>query len=182
MQTAKIINSMRIIRPDHRVHLNLNDLHQKLGGKLYPARPQMLLLTMPNKRKIQIFQGGCIQILGNVSDQEAATMQRNLIQQLAVQENGTCQSLCTILKSNSFTIANLVIHAQLKKDLCLKNISQTDASLFYEIEIFPAALIRKWAPAHIAVFHNGKLILTGVKSLSACNDLLSAIEKYLCSL
>ena len=181
MQSVKIINSMRVMKPGHRVHLNLDDLHQQLGGKLYPARPQMLVLTMFNKRKIQIFQGGCVQILGNVSDGEAKLMQETLIEQLT-HENADCQLLCTILQLNSFSVANLVIHAQLKNDLCLKNISQSDASLFYEIELFPAALIRKWSPAHVAVFHNGKLIITGVKNLSECNALLTAIENYLYSI
>ena len=108
-------------------------------------------------------------------------MQENLIEQLT-QENEACRLLSTILRLNSFSVANLVIHAQLKNNLCLKNISQSDASLFYEIELFPAALIRKWSPAHVAVFHNGKLIITGVKTLSECKRLLTAIEKYLYSI
>ena len=160
------------------MHLSLDDLHQKLGGKLYPGRPQMLLVTMSNKRKIQIFQGGCVQILGNVSDQEAEDMQLDLIQHLT-EESDSCYQLRKILTSNSLLTANLVIHATLEKELCLKNISQSDSSLFYEIELFPAALIRKWSPAHVAIFHNGKMIITGVKTLSECNNLLNAIEKYL---
>lgn len=169
---------MRIIRPEQRDHLDLAVLHQKLGGKLYPGRPQMLIITMSNLRKIQIFQGGCVQILGNISNEEANIMQKDLIARLT-QENVTCQKLRTILNSNSLSTVNLVIHADLKKEVCLRNISQTDASLFYEIELFPAALIRKWSPAHVAVFHNGKMIITGVKNFADCKRLLTAIEDYL---
>ena len=33
----------------------------------------------------------------------------------------------------------------------------------YEPELFPAALISKWSPAHITLFTNGKGMVTGVR-------------------
>ena len=36
---------------------------------------------------------------------------------------------------------------------------------FCEIEIFPAALITSWKPAHVALFHSGYVIVTGIKSV-----------------
>jgi len=57
--------------------------------------------------------------------------------------------------------------------------TNSNANLFYEIELFPAALIRKWYPAHIAVFHNGKVILTGVKTVDACKEIFSHLLSYL---
>lgn len=80
---------------------------------------------------------------------------------------------------NPLVISNMVIHAQLKMNLCLQKIAQSNASLFYEIELFPAALIRQWSPAHVAVFHNGKVILTGVKTVAACKDIFSQLLTFL---
>ena len=73
----------------------------------------------------------------------------------------------------------MAISAQLKKNLCLQKIAQSNANLFYEIELLPAALIRKWHPAHIAVFHNGKVILTGVKTEDAYREIFCYLLSYL---
>ena len=54
--------------------------------------------------------------------------------------------------------------AQLKKRPCLSKIAHSNASLFYEVELFPAALITRWKPAHVALFHNGHVIVTGIKT------------------
>ena len=55
--------------------------------------------------------------------------------------------------------------ARLKKKPCLSNIPHSNANVFYEIEIFPAALITSWKPAHVALFHSGYVIVTGIKSV-----------------
>ena len=49
----------------------------------------------------------------------------------------------------------------------------------YEVEIFPAALIRKWHPAHVAVFHNGKMIVTGVKSVQMLESICENVSVFL---
>ena len=56
---------------------------------------------------------------------------------------------------------------------------QSNANLMYEIEPFPAALISKWHPAHVAVFHNGKVIITGVKTVDSCKEIISLLLSYL---
>ena len=48
----------------------------------------------------------------------------------------------------------------------------------YEVEIFPAALIRKWEPMHVALFHNGKMIVTGVKDVNVLNDIFNSVMKF----
>ena len=168
---------MRLIKPAEKERLNLDALHLLLGGKLYRGRPQMLLITMNNGRNIQIFQGGSVQILGRISQQQAEGMRAELIQRLT-HDDPSCQRLCSILKTNPLSIANMVIHTQLDMNVCLKAIVESDCTLFYEIELFPAALIQKWSPAHVAVFHNGKVIITGVKSYDHCNELLTSLEEY----
>ena len=62
----------------------------------------------------------------------------------------------------------MVVSLSLRQDMPLHNIQSSDATVFYEAELFPAALIRKWAPAHVAVFHNGRVIITGVKNIVLC--------------
>lgn len=181
MEHLKIINLMRIMKPVLEVRLDLSDLHRALGGKLYPGRPHMLVVRMGNGRNIQIFQGGCIQILGRITDAEAEGMRQDLIGRLSqnVVNNTMCRELYKQVQTSPFRIANIVLHAHLRKQMCLRRIAQSNDSHFYEIEIFPAALIRKWSPAHIALFHNGNVIITGVKSVSQCQYLLSSLQHYL---
>lgn len=73
----------------------------------------------------------------------------------------------------------MVVSLMLPSQIKLKNISHCNHDLTYEIELFPAALIRKWHPIHVAVFHNGKVILTGVKSFSDLTEVLSSMNSFL---
>ena len=172
---------MRVMRPVIKCNLNLIDLKQSLGGKYYAGRPHMLVIQMNNGRNIQIFKGGCIQILGRVSDEDAESMRCELLQRLNknVDDDSACFQLENILQENKFEIANIVLHIKLPNNVSLRNIKYTDSSLFYEVEIFPAALIRKWSPAHLAVFSNGNVILTGIRSLHECEQLLAILCQYL---
>ena len=56
---------------------------------------------------------------------------------------------------------------------------KSNNNVFYETELFPAALIRKWTPAHVAVFHNGKVIVTGIKTLDSFYDIMYALLQFL---
>lgn len=142
----------------------------------------MLVVTMSNGRNVQIFRGGCIQILGCISDDAAESMRQELIHRLSSTEeedNIMCLSLQKHLQKTPLCIANIVVCACLQGKVCFTQLSHSNSSQFYEIEIFPAALIRKWSPAHVALFHNGNLIITGVKSLSKCEEIISCLEDYL---
>ena len=55
----------------------------------------------------------------------------------------------------------------------------SDANLLQEIELFPAALNRKWYPMHFGHFHNGKVIVTGLKSVKQFYDVMSALISFL---
>ena len=69
--------------------------------------------------------------------------------------------------------------AQLKKRPSLSSIQCSNASVFYEIEVFPAVLIRKWEPAHVALFHNGHVIVTGIRSLQEGYQVLDSLLEML---
>ena len=61
---------------------------------------------------------------------------------------------------------NLVVSVDIKHRLKLTIVICSSYDMSYEPEIFPALLINRLKPIHIAVFHSGKLILTGLKSVS----------------
>ena len=100
----------------------------------------MSLLRLSNGRNVQLFRRGTVQILGKLSQYEAEAMCRELL--LHLQINTPIAPL---------VIWNLVISAQLKMSLCLQKIVQSNANHIYEVELFPAGLISKWHPAHVAV-------------------------------
>ena len=164
MENVRITNIMRVMRVN--MALDLEKLHHQFGGKLFRGRPEMLLLRMSNGRNVQLFRRGTIQILGRLHRQEADTMRREVLQRLQLRT------------ASPLVITNIVISAQLtKKKLCLRNMN--DVNVFYETELFPAALIHKWYPAHVAVFHNGKVILTGVKSVEKCCEIFTSLIHFL---
>lgn len=173
------------MKPVLETSLDLSKLHLTLGGKLYPGRPQMLVVTLSNGRNIQIFRRGCIQILGRIADGEAEEMRLELIHRLSSisEVNKLCDphhsNLHQCLLDVPLTIANIVVCASLEKKCCLRQIVHSNSYHFYEIEIFPAALIHKWSPAHVALFHNGKVIITGVKSIPECEKIMSYLSDYL---
>ena len=146
--------------------LDLEKLHHQFGGKLFRGRPEMLLLRMSNGRNVQLFRRGTIQILGRLHQREADMMRREVLQRLRLRT------------ATPLVISNIVISAQLTmKKLCLRNMN--DNNVFYETEIFPAALIHKWYPAHVALFHIGKIVLTGVKTVKQCYEILSSLIHFL---
>ena len=173
MQTLRVINMMRTVRARPKVRLDLEGLHRALGGRLYQGRPEMLLVPMTNGRRIQIFRGGSVQILGRLPHAEAEAMRDELMRRL----RGLSTPLLRILRTTPLEISNLVLQARFPPPR-LKH-AASNKHVFCEAEIFPAVLIRRWAPAHVAVFHNGKIIITGVKSQDSCESLLTDLKTFL---
>lgn len=159
----KVINLMRTMKVE--CPLDLEELHRRHGGKLFHGRPEMLLLRLKNGKNVQLFRGGTVQILGAIPQQEAERMRHEILQRL-------CLSMRAPL-----AISNMVVTAQLK-NLRFQKIAKSSRDIFYETELFPAALITKWLPAHVAVFHTGKVVITGVKSVSHYLTLLNSLKVY----
>ena len=149
MESIRVVNRMRTMNCGRMI--NLKRLHQDLGGTLHTGRPQMLVFPTSVGRNMQVFRNGTVQILGNVTDDVALIMCHEF-------EEKTHKRL------SPMTTSNLVMSARLKERPCLSKIRCSNARVFFEVEIFPAVLISEWAPAHVAVFHNGHVILTGIKS------------------
>ena len=79
---------------------------------------------------------------------------------------------------SQWTVNNLVISAQLNEQLTFSNIRMSNHEMCYEPELFPAALISRWLPVHVAVFHNGKVIITGLKTEKQANSILDSLIDY----
>ena len=161
---VKIINMMRTMKVDSSI--DLEALHARNGGRLHRGRPEMLVLPLSNRRNVQFFRGGTVQILGNIPDDMAEWMRREVL--LLLPEKASVTPLQT---------RNIVVSAQLTKRPSLPLWSSD--TVFYETELFPAALIRMWHPAHVAVFHNGKVIVTGLKTLSAFYNVMKSLLDFL---
>ena len=161
MEDPHIINLMRNMDVNCRIDLEvIHQLHPN-STKLYRGRPEMLVMTLSNNRNVQMFRKGKIQILGCIPNDVAEKMTNEVIMKL---KEVVTMNLCQVTK---MTVSNMVVSTQLKRKLCLRKIAMSDANLLHEIELFPAALIRKWHPVHIALFHNGKVIFSGFKVCKA---------------
>ena len=49
----------------------------------------------------------------------------------------------------------------------------------FEPELFPAALISKWSPAHVTLFTNGKGLITGIKDRDSACSILRELPTFL---
>lgn len=166
-----IVNMLRRMKLYSKI--TLNTLHQHIpNSKLYRGRPQMLVVKMSNGRNLQMFQNGTVQILGALSHSSAQSMRSELqriLRRIWKREN------CLI---SHLSVDNIVISTQLNKDITFANIHASNHELSYEPEIFPAVLINHWLPVHVAVFHNGKVIITGLKSEIQADNILDSIFAY----
>ena len=78
---------------------------------------------------------------------------------------------------SNLIVSNLVISSHLNEHISLATSSNHELS--YEPELFPAMLINRWLPVHVAVFHTGKVIITGLKSETQVCPILDKITDYL---
>ena len=170
VDTIEVVNCMRELRLNTR--LDLEAVHQRLPhAKLYRGRPQMLVVKMSCGRNLQLFPSGCIQILGRVSQAGAVRMSCEILHHL--------KQLYPHLSWPVLTLKNIVVHVQLTKRIPLHRIKHSSSAVSYEPELFPAALIRRFEPAHIAVFHTGHCIITGIKSLEQAHAIVHELMDFL---
>ncbi len=169
---VKVINLM--FQMDIDCEVDLENLFVTLDEtKFYTGRPEMVLMEMSNGRNFQFFRKGVIQLLGAVSPSEAQLMRYELKHRLKKVVN---MENCQIPEMK---LKNMVVSAQLNKGIRLRKISTGNRQLQYDGEVFPAALITKWAPAHVSVFKNGIAIITGLKTASQTYFILNSLVKFL---
>ena len=73
----------------------------------------------------------------------------------------------------------MVVNAQLKKEVFLEKIRESNFNVNFELELFPAALLDMWNPVHIALFRNGQVVITGVKSIEKANEIVTLLSQYI---
>ena len=127
----------------------------------------MLVFPTSVGRNMQVFRNGTIQILVGVPDDVANAMCREF------------ERRTELMKLPPMTISNLVLSARLKKKPCLSKIRHCNVHVFYEVELFPAALITYWKLSHVALFHNGHVVVTGIKCLREGYRVLKHLMKML---
>ena len=171
MQSCRVISMMRTMKVDQT--LDLEELHHSFDSKFYRGRPEMLLLKLTNGRSIQAFRNGTVQILGAIPPPEAERMRNEFIGKL---QSTKKLRMC---KVTNLTLKNMVVIAQLESAVSLAKIATTDYQVFCELELFPAVLIRKWHPAHVALFRNGKVVITGIQNEQSLVHLLQSLSTFL---
>ena len=81
-------------------------------------------------------------------------------------------------KLSPWKINNIVFHFNLNHRFKLEKLLN-NYEFSYEPELFPAALISKWQPAHVTLFPNGKGVITGVKQEEDALTVLRDLELFL---
>ena len=177
----KIVNIMRTTKLQNPI--NLEDLHNSFPqSKFLRGRPQMVLIRLSNGRNIQVFRNGTIQLLGAISNFDAQSMKCELEKSLLPILNlEKTHPMMTSIPN--WEMSNIVASIDLHCHLQLSNIATSNSCMTFEPEIFPALLIDALYPIHVAAFHNGKIILTGLKSEShipmVINKLIFFLSSYM---
>ena len=131
----------------------------------------MVVIKMTNGRNLQIFPSGCVQILGRISHFEALSMSYEILCHL--------QKLYPQIQMPKMTLKNLVVSVQLEKMIPLHRLKHSSSKCSYEPELFPAALISRYHPVHIATFHTGQCVITGLKSIKQAQRIVRKLSSYL---
>ena len=118
-----------------------------------------------------MFPSGVVQEMDNLSHSEALSMTCELLQHL--------QLLHPQLRMKPLILRNMVVSAQLTSTIPLHRIKTSSADMTFEAELFPAVLIRHFHPVHVAVFHTGRCILTGLKSVEQAQQIVHELILYL---
>ena len=169
-ESLQVVNCMRELRLG--ISIDLEQLHHLLPhGKFYRGRPKMLVVRMSCGHNLQLFPNGCIQIMGRVSHSNALSMSSEILQHL--------RQLYPHLRMPTLTLKNLVVSVRLKKKIPLHHIKHSSSTHSYEPELFPALLVRRYHPVHIAVFHTGRCILTGLQSMEQAHTIVSQLSEEL---
>lgn len=171
----RIVNRMVVARASHP--LNLESLSKKIPSCHYRrARPCRIYFKW-NKIPIQLFPRGCIQILGNTTQEQCLQVWHylsGLLHPIIVSRPQV--KSCTVVCSWQ----NEILQNKLKTLPSSANVSN-------ERELFPGTLISiprklscKQCNFHCALFPNGQAIITGVVSSSEAERVLKqAINKLL---
>ena len=133
-------------------------------AKLYTGRPYMLTWKSEYGR-VQFFPSGTIQLMGKIDEAQAMRLYdivRNLLEM-----DVSLPLMC-----------NMVLRVKFSPRRTLSTIP-SNCDITYNSELFPAALITRWRPAHVSVFQSGEAIITGIKSMDTARRIIADVDSYL---
>ena len=90
------------------------------------------------------------------------------------------QRLYPQVRTRTLILMNLVVSVRLRKAIPLHRLKLSSSTLCYEPELFPAILMRLHHPIHIAVFHTGRCIITGLRSVEQGQRIVNELIEFLC--
>ena len=79
-------------------------------------------------------------------------------------------NLTLAIQLSAWKVNNMVIRYNFNRRFKFHNV-MCNHYFSFEPELFPAALISRWNPAHVTLFPNGNCMLTGIKSKEALSIL-----------
>ena len=128
----------------------------------------MLTWRVKKKEKsltILFFPNGTIQCVGNSSDE-------------ALQDVHSDLSLVLQSVPSSWEVKSMTVLCILKSSCDFRNL-HSNKNVTYEIELFPAVQMSFWQSIHVHVFHNGKLVITGIRNLCSIPKIVNEVFTYL---
>ena len=114
---------------------------------------------------ILFFPNGTIQCIGSCDD-ASTTEVHSILQELLNQH------------LPEWKVQTMTVLCELNFSYNFKNLTSSK-EVTYEIDLFPAAQMTLCSPYHIHVFHNGKVIITGIKDISCVPNILSDIKRHI---
>ena len=183
IDAVRIVNAHWQMKTMHRI--NILELFQILklysddnrlahsSVKHYSGRPNMTRWKM-NGVTILFFTGGAIQVIGKEATLSLALKIRQIIKWIFK----TKMKIAVAVNISQPVLQNMVVTCKYLKPFYLTGRSSSSL-YFYETELFPAALIRYWAPAHVALFPSGSLVCTGIKTWRSFYSIIRSLSHYL---
>ena len=113
---------------------------------------------------ILFFPNGTIQCVGNSSDTDAEQVHAEL-----------CEVLH--LKLPMWEVKSITVVCILNRTCDFRRLC-SNQNVTYEVELFPAAQMSLWRNVHVHLFHNGKMIITGITDVSQVSLVVNDVVTY----
>lgn len=171
--------NLRIINGHYQLYLSrpinlqtLSDIVGERNGRLHRGRPTMMSCRLLKKR-VLFFPNGSVQVIGGGV---TVTLLNHLARKIDIllRLSGVTVPPCKL----QWTINNIVFRFNLHRRFSFDRY-QCNQYFSFEPELFPAALISRWPPAHVTLFSNGRGMITGIKDRATALELLRKLPVFL---
>ena len=160
-----------VFTTDVGVDLDLEFLHSHLSSTYNPDRFRGLVLKVETGTCL-VFHNGKIVIVGTKSRKEAARTLGSLVDSV--------EGLGFEATASELKLRNIVAYHNYNTPVNLEllyTLLRNNHTVSFEPELSPALMIQ--IPETIRIFHNGKVIFTGLKSFDRLDVVYEFVEKLL---